>query len=224
MPGLTAEQIAERIWLSIAERRLLPGTHLKETELAEVFGVSRGRVRQVLAILEREGLVAIEVNKGAFVAKPTVEEARDIFHIRRAVEQRVLERLADTMDDDKIARMMAHVEEERIANERNDSRQIIVLSGRFHSMLAEMSGAEFLCGMMREIIPRSSLITAAFRDSAKHNCGPDEHADIVAQLAKGDLAKAKKSMSHHLDHVERELNLAGGRDSIRSLREALDLT
>ncbi|NVP72777.1 GntR family transcriptional regulator, partial [Vibrio cholerae] len=64
MEILTVEQIAERIWLSIAERRLRPGMRLKETELADVFGVSRAKVRQVLVTLERDGLVVLESNKG----------------------------------------------------------------------------------------------------------------------------------------------------------------
>lgn len=221
MDTLTSEQIAERIWLSIAERRLRPGTRLKETELAEVFGISRARVRQVLAMLEREGLVASEANKGAFVAEPSVDEARDIFHIRRSVEQRVIERLIDRLDEDKLAKMSDHVDKERVANAENDQRAIIKLSGGFHLMLAEMAEADFLCGLMRDLIGRSSLITAAFRDSDKYNCGPDEHDEIIAGLRSGDMKAAKKAMAHHLDHVEKELRLSGEKDSVRSLRDAL---
>ncbi|MEH6772516.1 MAG: GntR family transcriptional regulator [Cereibacter changlensis] len=221
MDALTAEQIAERIWLSIAERRLRPGMRLKETELAEVFGTSRARVRQVLAMLEREGLVTIEVNKGAFVAEPSVEDARDIFHIRRTVEQRVLERLVGRLDKKKIDAIRRHVDQERVANAANDQRQIIRLSGGFHQMLAEMSEAEFLSGLMRDLISRSSLITAAFRDSAKYNCGPDEHDEIVEHLRSGDLAKAQAAMEHHLEHVEKELHLSGERETARSLKDLL---
>ncbi len=221
MDTLTSEQIAERIWLSIAERRLRPGTRLKETELAEVFGISRARVRQVLAMLEREGLVSSEANKGAFVAEPSVDEARDIFHIRRSVEQRVIERLIDRLDDDKLATMSEHVAQERVANSENDQRAIIKLSGGFHLMLAEMAEADFLCGLMRDLIGRSSLITAAFRDSDKYNCGPDEHDEIIAHLRTGDVKAAKKAMAHHLDHVEKELRLSGEKDSVKSLRDAL---
>ena len=224
MDALSAEQIAERIWLSIAERRLRPGMRLKETELAELFGVSRAKVRQVLAILVREGLVASELNKGAFVAEPSVEEARDVFQIRRAVEQRVIERLIDRLDADKLAVLTSHVEQERIANATNDQRAIIKLSGGFHQMLAEMSEADFLSGLMRDLISRSSLITAAFRDSDKYNCGPDEHDEIIAHLRQGDLKAARKAMAHHLDHVEKELRLSGERDTVRSLRDALSLT
>lgn len=47
-------QIVEKIWLSIAERRLRPGFQLKEEELAAFFNVSRTRARQALAALSRE--------------------------------------------------------------------------------------------------------------------------------------------------------------------------
>ncbi|MDP0926345.1 GntR family transcriptional regulator [Paracoccus onubensis] len=221
METLTVEQIAERIWLSIAERRLRPGMRLKEIELAEVFGVSRARVRQVLAMLERDGLVVIESNKGAVVAKPGVEDAKDIFHIRSAVEQRVLERLTGQLDAAKLVEMFEHVAKERIANNSNNQREIIKLSGGFHVMLAEMAEAEFLCGLMRDLVSRTSLITAAFRDSNKHNCGPDEHEEILLHLKNGDLGAAKKAMADHLEHVESELKLLQDRAPPKSLRDAL---
>ena len=194
---------------------------LKETELAEVFGVSRAKVRQVLAILEREGLVSSEVNKGAFVAEPSVEDARDIFHVRCTVEQRVLERLIDRLNEQNLNEISQHIERERAANAENDQRAIIKLSGGFHLLLAEMAEAAFLTGMMRDLISRSSLITAAFRDSDKFNCGPDEHEEILVHLRSGDLQKAKLAMAHHLEHVEKELRLSGERDTAKSLKAAL---
>lgn len=221
MTSATAEQIAERIWLAIAERRLRPGTRLKEAELAEIFGASRARVRQSLALLQREGLVASEANKGAFVAKPSVNEARDIFHIRRQVEHRVLRRLIEHVDKRKLDQMFEHIEKERTANDENNQREIIKLSGGFHVMLAEMAQAQFLSGLMRDLVSRTSLITAAFRDSDKYNCGPDEHAEILQHLKNGDLEKAQSAMVHHLEHVEEELRLNEDREDIKSLKDAL---
>lgn len=221
MDHLTVEQIAERIWLSIADRRLRPGTRLKETELAEIFGISRARVRQVLALLEREGLVVIESHKGAVVAKPSVTDAEDIFHIRATVEQRVLERLVPQLDSAKLVEMFEHVAKERIANNNNNQRDIIKLSGGFHVLLAEMAEAEFLAGMMRDLVSRTSLIMAAFRDSNMHNCGPDEHEHILVHLKNGNLEAAKQAMVDHLKHVESALNLFQDRDSPKNLRDAL---
>lgn len=221
MENLTVEEIAERIWLSIADRRLRPGARLKEAELAEVFGVSRARVRQVLTLLERDGLVVIESNKGAVVAKPGVEDAQDIFHVRSTVEQRVLERLIGKLDAGKLVEMFGHVAKERAANLSANQREIIKLSGGFHVLLAEMAEAEFLCGLMRDLVSRTSLITAAFRDSNMHNCGPDEHEQILLHLKNGDLAGAQRAMSEHLDHVESELKLRADREPPKNLRDAL---
>lgn len=221
METVTPDQIAERIWLSIAERRLRPGTRLKEADLAEVFAVSRARVRQALALLEREGLVTSEANKGSFVSEPDAEDARDVFHMRRALEQRILDRLVGRLDERSIARLRAHVAQERAAEARNDRRAVIRLSGGFHLMLAEMSGAGFLAGLMRDLIGRSSLITAAFRESDRFNCGPDEHEEIVDLLDEGDIEGARLAMVHHLDHVESELNLSDGRGGVTNLRAAL---
>lgn len=221
MENLTVEEIAERIWLSIADRRLRPGARLKEAELAEVFGVSRARVRQVLAQLERDGLVVIESNKGAVVAKPGVEDAQDIFHIRATVEQRVLARLIGRLDAGKLVEMFGHVAKERAANTSANQREIIKLSGGFHVMLAEMAEAEFLCGLMRDLVSRTSLISAAFRDTNLHNCGPDEHEQILLHLKNGDLAGAQRAMAEHLDHVESELKLRADREPPKSLKDAL---
>ena len=85
--------ICERIRIAISERRLLPGTRLKEAQLSEIFGVSRARVRQALAALERDGLVNLMPNRGALVAKPSVEDARDVFFARRVIEASLIERL-----------------------------------------------------------------------------------------------------------------------------------
>ena len=70
---LTEKQIYERIWKSIAERRLPPGTRLKEERLCEIFGVSRPRIRRALDQLTHDGLVSHIPNRGAFVTTPSVD-------------------------------------------------------------------------------------------------------------------------------------------------------
>ena len=57
--GTSVEQIVEKVWLSIAERRLRPGVQLKEEQMAAIFHVSRARIRQALSTLQRDGLVMI---------------------------------------------------------------------------------------------------------------------------------------------------------------------
>lgn len=219
--GASTQQIVEKVWLSIAERRLRPGVQLKEEQLATIFNVSRARIRQALAALEREGLVTIIPNRGAFVSEPSVDEARDVFFVRRTVEHCVVQRLCKTVSKADLKRMREHVAKERDANAKDITHDIIKLSGGFHLLLAELVGSDFLFTTMRDLISRSSLITAVYRNTTKFNCGPDEHADIVEAIANNQPDKAVHLMAHHLEHVESELDLSEIRDLSHDLRAAL---
>lgn len=219
--GVSAQDIVERVWLSIAERRLRPGVQLKEGQLAAIFDVSRARVRQALAALERDGLVTIIPNRGAFVCQPSVEEARDVFFVRRAVERCIVDRLCKSISKANVTRLRTHVAKERTANAQNITTDIIKLSGGFHLLLAEVASSDFLFATMRDLISRSSLITAVYRNTNRFNCGPDEHAEIVEAIAQGDPDTATKLMEHHLEHVETELDLSEIRDLPHDLRSAL---
>lgn len=219
--GFSTLQIVEKVWLSIAERRLRPGVQLKEGQMAAIFDVSRARIRQALAALEREGLVTIVPNRGAFVCQPSVDEARDVFFVRRSVERCIVERIGKSISTAEVARLRGHVAHERVANANDVTTDIIKLSGGFHLLMAELSGSDFLFGTMRDLISRTSLITAVYRNTARFNCGPDEHAEIVEAIAAGDVEKASRLMERHLDHVESELDLREVRDMSHDLRAAL---
>ena len=129
--GPSIQQIVEKVWLSIAERRLRPGVQLKEEQLAGIFAVSRARIRQALTVLERDGLVTIVPNRGAFVSKPSVEEARDVFFVRRTVERCIVERLCKSISKSDLKRLRDHVAKERVANANDITTDIIKLSGGF---------------------------------------------------------------------------------------------
>ncbi|MBN9045016.1 MAG: GntR family transcriptional regulator [Rhizobiales bacterium] len=220
--SVTAQQIAEKVWLSIAERRLRPGVQLKEEQMAAIFQVSRAKIRQALATLEREGLVNIIPNRGAFVCKPTVEEARDVFFVRRTVERCVVERLCQRVSKNDVKALRDHIAKERVANINNVTTDIIKLCGGFHLLLAELTGSDFLFMTMRDLIARTSLITAVYRNTNRcFNCGSDEHAEIVEAILAKNVSRAVSLMAHHLEHVESELDLQEINDFSHDLRAAL---
>ena len=79
---------------AIIEQALEPGAKLPEDAIGERFGVSRTLVRHALGQLAAEGLVELRRNRGAAVARPSWDEARDIFDVRRGLERLVVLRLA----------------------------------------------------------------------------------------------------------------------------------
>ncbi|EPN68539.1 GntR family transcriptional regulator, partial [Pseudomonas syringae pv. actinidiae ICMP 19101] len=74
--------VYEHIFDAILEQRLAPGTKLSEEALGEIFGVSRTIIRRALSRLGHEGVVLLRPNRGAVVASPSVEEARQVFFAR----------------------------------------------------------------------------------------------------------------------------------------------
>lgn len=71
MSELSNQDIYERIYAAISDRRLLPGTKLSEERLAQAFHASRARIREVLLRLSQELIVELHLNRGAFVARPS---------------------------------------------------------------------------------------------------------------------------------------------------------
>ncbi len=213
--------VYNRIWLSIAERKLKPGTRLKEEQLAEIFSVSRARVRQALSALEHDGLVTLVPHRGAFVSQPSTEEARDIFFARRTIETSLVARLCAAATADDLERMHAHVEEERAARAAGDTKATILLSGGFHLLIGELAGSPYLWEVLRDLVSRTSLIMAMYQTRSQADCGPDEHAEVLEAIRNGDAARAQHLMDHHLDHLEGKLDLDDTTEETNDLRDIL---
>ncbi|TJW69282.1 MAG: GntR family transcriptional regulator, partial [Mesorhizobium sp.] len=74
---------------AIVSHRLAPGTKLPEDELASIYSVSRAVIRAALQALSHDRLARLEPNRGAFVAQPTKQEAREVFEARALIEPKV---------------------------------------------------------------------------------------------------------------------------------------
>jgi DNA-binding GntR family transcriptional regulator len=219
-PGEDA--IHERIMAAIFEHRLPPGTKLGEDRLAGIFGVSRARIRRVLPRLAHDGVVHLEPNRGAFVARPTVEQARDVFEARRVIEPGIVQAMLRKPNQRAlISRLRQHVAAERQARQANDVRAIVRLSGEFHILLAEMAGNALLARTLRELAILTCLIIALYDKPSVPHCLGDEHAAIVEALAAGEGKHVAHLMIEHLDHVEEGLELSSGEDVPVDLQEVL---
>jgi DNA-binding GntR family transcriptional regulator len=208
--GIDTTVVHERIWSAIVDHSLPPETRLVESELCEIFGVGRTRVRQVLQRLAHERVVTLMRNRGATVSKPSVREAREVFAARRLIESSIVETVVKAATRKDIKRLQEHVAREQDAWHANDRRAVLKLSGEFHLLLAEAADNSILLEVLRDLVSRSSLIIAVYRPPGASPCPPDAHRELVATLERRERA-AIKLMVQHLDHVFAELML-GERD------------
>jgi DNA-binding GntR family transcriptional regulator len=208
-PENSVEEIVEKIYTTILEHRLAPGTKLGEDRLAAIFSTSRARIREVLARLANERVVDLIPQRGAFVVKPTVEQAFDVFEARRMIEPGILRRLVARVDAGILTRLREHQRMEAEARRIGDQRAIVRLSGEFHLLLAELAGNTTLVRSMRELSTITCLIIFLYDAPTATSCREDEHSAIVAAIAAKDASKAEALMLHHLDHIEQSLRLEG---------------
>ncbi|MEQ8322132.1 MAG: GntR family transcriptional regulator [Rhodospirillales bacterium] len=185
---------------AIIEQAISPGTRLPEDMIGERFGVSRTIVRSALGQLASEGLVEQRRNRGAIVAEPSWNEARDTFDLRLALEELVVSRLAGALHPDQIAALDAHVDEEDRA-QNLDEPHSIRLAGEFHVMLAEFTGSEVLTQYMRELASRCCLMLALYSRPHSSECGVTEHRELVELLKRGNQHELVRAMRQHLGGV-----------------------
>lgn len=217
-----AAMIRDHLRDAIVDRRLAPGTKLNEAEVGALFDVSRTVVRAALQALAFEGLVKAERNRGAFVANPTPDEARQVFDSRRLIEPGIARAAAERITPDEIAAFRERLSDEsRIMSERGPSarRAEIHASGDFHLLLASVAGNAILLRFMEELVARSSLVIALYGRSGASSCGHGDHANILAALEQRNGGLAGQLLLTHIDHIEADLDLRNTGNL--PLREAL---
>jgi DNA-binding GntR family transcriptional regulator len=204
----STQRIALAITTAIVERRLMPGTKLAEQPIANLFGVSRTLVRQALNQLSRQHLVTLEPARGAFVATPSAEEARQVFEVRAMLETAMIKQLCETITDAQIAELRQHLLDERDAVARTDVPGRTRLLADFHSVLARLAGNQVLANLLSDLLSRSSLIALMHQSAHSAEHSQEEHVLIVDALERRDARAAVRLMQSHLDHVERNLRPA----------------
>lgn len=181
------------------------GMKLGEHRLAEIFGVSRERIRKVLHRLGHERLLEIVKNRGAFTIEPDLREGRVVYEARRILESGMVAHLADNLTEPQMLRLREHVDAEADALRRGDQPTWLKLSAEFHYLLAEMIGNPIVQRQAHELINRTLMLVKRYETTAGSACGCEEHRLIFKALAAGERNKAVKAMSSHLSLVETRL-------------------
>ncbi len=224
---LSDDDIHQRLIEAIIDQRLPPGTRLGEDKLGQAFGVSRTRIRQVLIRLAQEQVVTLQPNKGASVAEPTVDEAREVFEARCVIEALLVQRFVARGAGPQAAQLEADlqaladcIEAEEAARQGGDHAMALRHSGNFHLLLADASGHHTFAGFLRKLVSRTSLILMSYAPVSLSRpvgqaapvrwvqaCRCDEHRGLLDALRQASTdaratPKAVALMTEHLAHIE----------------------
>lgn len=213
--------VAARLAEAIHDHRLIPGMKLNEDEVGVIYGVSRTVVRAALQELAHNHLVELRRNRGAYVAQPSVKEAREVFEARALLEPRTARSAAERTTEADIAALRAHIVAEHAALDAGETGRALQLSGQFHVEIARIADQRTIAEIVAQLVARSSLIIALYWQRRTALCESHAHDQLLRALAARDGALAEDLMKSHLLDILTSLDLRDQSSQPRSLEEAL---
>lgn len=204
---------------AIAAGQKLPS----ERALADLLGVSRPTMREVMSALEAMGVVATRHGSGTYVTNLSAEVLSgplvfvldvnrdaldDLFEVRVLLEAGAAEAAAGTVNDEHMAALERFVTEMRAAG---DADGLLEPDLAFHRLIHEASGNVILLGLMSNlrVLTRQSLLASADSDSARREAVA-EHEGILDGLRRRDPAAAGEAMRTHVQNARRRARAVEG--------------
>ena len=149
------EQIAARLQREVLSSKLKPGDPLREMDLSERFGVSRGPIREAFRQLTQQGLLVLEPNKGVRVAQnPSVEVRPLVVQLRRKIETFVLDSIFDRITADDLVMWDSILADIKAACESNDVDALTEHDLRFHRAIVQSYDDKDLFALWQPIMMR----------------------------------------------------------------------
>jgi DNA-binding GntR family transcriptional regulator len=195
----------DRLRALILEGEYRPDERLVEEQLAERLGVSRTPVRQALTMLEAEGLVEIEPNKGAVVCSFSIEDVWDIYDLRAVLEGYAARRAASKIEEPEIERLEELAgEQEGIspesARDREEAiRRVVEVNQEFHGTIIEASRNGRLGKLIRRTVELPLVFKAFYWYTPKERSISNHyHRQILTALKQRDGERAEIVMREHV--------------------------
>ncbi|SHO66598.1 DNA-binding transcriptional regulator, GntR family [Pseudoxanthobacter soli DSM 19599] len=216
----TEDLIYERLVDAIIDKHLRAGEHLNEVKLAEAYDVPRSRVRRVLERLRDEDVVVFQLNRGAFVSRPTIEDAHHVYEARRELECIVVRLACQRATAADIERLRQHLRHEREMFDRQDP-SVNRVAAHFHHLIAEIARNPVFEKMLAVLIRRGVLIQSVYEQKTGILCLTHEHERVVDFIEANRPDDAAHEMTHHFEHIVSSLNLSEARRQEADIYEFL---
>lgn len=180
----------------IQSGKLKPGTRLRETELAEMTGLSRTPVREALNRLQLEGLVTTDAARGLIVTELDYSMASELYAMREVLEgtaARLAARHASDVEIDFLREINAR-------DASLTSPEALAANNRlFHETLYRCAHNRYLVKTLNSLQESMVLLgQTTLAAPGRAETSRAEHGAIVDALARRDPDAAEKAARAHI--------------------------
>jgi len=196
-----AEYALEQLREAIIMGELQAGTPLRLDELARSLGMSISPIREAVRQLEALGLAKHVPHQGARVVAFDVDDLRDLFEVRLALESLAVRRAAARVTRGEVDAARGSLDELDEARRVGDVLAAMRAHTDFHFTLYDACGAPWLLQMIRPAWDRTERFRPALFSAAGEL--QDRHREIDGRLldavSAGDADRAAATLFEHLD-------------------------
>lgn len=196
----TSSEIADWIRERIRRGQFAPEQRLVEIDIIRKTGGSRLKVREAFQRLAAEGLVDIEPFRGASVRSTSLEEVRNIYRARAALEGVTAAdfvKFASPVQRKRLGELQAELE--RCVEERSPER-FGRLNAEWHQLLVDGSGNSIINELLQRLnVPIHRLLFDSFYDAERLRTANDDHRRILGAILANDAPGAESAMRAHVE-------------------------
>jgi len=190
-------KIASGLRDEIIAGQLEAGAPLRLATLAKRLGVSTTPVREALTILERQGLVFSQLNRGFRVAEITPREIAAIYSVHAHMSELLAETATRRLSDEDLDELEALDDQMRAANASGDAALAGDLNHEFHRRINLKAGLPIVVRYLSETTPfvvrRSDPDIPGWEEQRTEG-----HHAILAAMRRRDSAAAGQIMGEHI--------------------------
>jgi DNA-binding GntR family transcriptional regulator len=195
-----ADEVTASIRQAIFDGVFAGGDRLGEVEIAHQLEVSRGPVREALVQLRNEGLVTMELHRGASVVRLGVDDIGELTSLRTALESFAIGLAVERATDDDLAALHAITVEMESAIAAGDVHGLSQLDIRFHDGIYAAARHERLATAWHTIRSQMLLFLLT-RANANHDylaISLDEHRELIDVIRRRDADAAREMIAAHV--------------------------
>ena len=210
--NLLSVEIMKKISDMIIAGNMSPGTKLpNETQLADIYSVSRSTIREALKSLKAQNIVIIRQGDGTYVSDNTgrMEDPlglkylqkesliEDIFEARLLIEPQIAMLAVERATDQEIAIIKSIVDRMQEIDYHNPSRMLLDI--KFHTLLAKCTNNDVLnklVPVIYETIERGVVLL--YESEESHTRAQIAHAEIYDALFRREAWKIQHAVISHI--------------------------
>lgn len=179
---------------------LAGGVRLNPLEIGTELGVSRTPVREALHRLDIEGLVDITPNRGVVVTSLTVDDVRELFKIRTALEMLAAAEATRHLHEDALDEFELLLR--RMERAQGDPKQWVTRHEAFHDRIYAFARMPRLVAEIRRLREAVHPYLRLYIDVYHHTEMPGyEHRGLLAEIARRDPDRAARAVRQHIEYA-----------------------